>query len=97
MRTLISKGLVVVIAGLLLGACGGLRTFEDLDVNEDGRIDRVEATQSTKVLEVFESADDDDSGDLEPEEYASVIYVLKREHKNVRRRSGGGGDVDVGH
>lgn len=93
----IPKGLVVVLAGLLLSACGGLRTFEDMDVNQDGRIDRAEAKQSVKVMEVFESADDDDSGDLEPDEYASVVYVLEREHKNVPRRSGGGGNVDTGH
>lgn len=93
----IPKGLVVVLAGLLLSACGGLRPFKDMDVDQDGRIDRVEAKQSTKVLELFESADDDDSGDLEPDEYASIIYVIQRAQREVPRRSGGGGNADVGH
>ena len=81
----------------LLSACGGLRTFRDLDINQDGRIDRVEVKQSPKVADLFESGDDDDSGDLEPAEYDSIVLVLEREHRNVPRRSSGGGNVDVGH
>lgn len=87
----------VALLGLLLSACGGLRSFRNMDSNQDGRIDRNEAGQSPKVLDLFDSADDDDSGDLEPEEYGSIIHVLERDHRNVPRRSGGGGNVDVGH
>lgn len=93
-----SKNILIVVAvGLLLSACGGIRSFKDLDVNEDGRIDRAEVKQSPKVAELFESGDDDDSGDLEPEEYATIVYVIKREYTSVPRRSSGGGNVDVGH
>ncbi|WP_420466270.1 hypothetical protein [Panacagrimonas sp.] len=81
----------------LLSACGGLRSFRDLDANQDGRIDRVEVSQSPKVADLFDSGDDDDSGDLEPAEYDSIVLVLEREHRNVPRRSSGGGNVDVGH
>lgn len=86
----------VALMGLLLSACGGLRSFRDMDSNQDGRIDRVEVTQSPKVAELFDSGDDDDSGDLEPAEYDSILLVLDRERRNAPRRSGGG-NVDVGH
>lgn len=83
-------------ACLLLSACGGLRSFRDMDLNQNGRIDRSEAEQSPKVHDLFESGDDDASGDLEPEEYESIIYVLKREQAETPRRSGGTGNVKVG-
>jgi hypothetical protein len=93
----LNKWALIALAGLLLGACGGLRSFRDMDANQDGRIDRAEAQQSSRVIDSFDAADDDDSGDLEPEEYETLVHVLEREHRNVPRRSSGKGDVDIGH
>lgn len=85
---------VVAFLCLLLSACGGMRSFRDMDVNQDGRIDRDEAKQSSRVHDLFESGDDDDSGDLEPEEYESIVYVIERELGKLQRRSGGSGNVE---
>jgi hypothetical protein len=82
---------------VLFVACSTVKSFERMDRNVDGRIDRDEAAAAPKVAEMFSSADDDDSETLDPAEYESVLTIIDRYRQSTPRRSGGRGNVDVGH
>lgn len=91
------KILTMILCTVLLTGCGTIKPFEKMDRNADGAIDRAEAAVSPKVAEMFSIADDDDSETLDAEEYDSVLYVIDQYRQSTPRRSGGAGNVEVGH
>ncbi|MDP3209639.1 MAG: hypothetical protein Q8M65_10855 [Rhodoglobus sp.] len=78
----------------LLAACAALGPFEKVDSNGDGGISREEARRSEDLVALFDSADDDQDGVLNPEEYELVREVLTRDrtsaHRGPPKGSGGG-------
>jgi hypothetical protein len=81
---------------VLVSACATTRSFQDMDADGNGRIDFEEASRNPDVADFFRSADDDRSGDLDAEEYASIQSAIERERHDIPRRSAGRGDVSVG-
>jgi hypothetical protein len=81
---------------VLLSACATTRSFGDMDADGNGRIDFREASRNPDVADLFRSADDDRSGDLDPDEYGSILSMIERERRDIPRRSAGRGDVSVG-
>lgn len=76
---------------LLLAACTTLGTFEQVDANRDNRVSPEEARQSEELSALFNSADDDQDGVLNHEEYDLVRDVILRS-----RESSGGGSPSSG-
>ena len=89
--------LLMILSTVLIVGCGTIKPFEKMDRNADGAIDREEAAVSAQVTDMFSTADDDDSETLDAEEYASVLYVIDQYRQSTPRRSGGAGNVEVGH
>lgn len=87
----------MMLCTALVAGCGTMKPFEKMDRNADGAIDREEAAVTPQVAEMFSTADDDDSETLDAGEYASVLQVIDQYRQTTPRRSGGGGNVDVGH
>lgn len=96
-REALRTGLLAATISCFLAGCGHLKEFHQMDTDGNGRVDRNEAKQTPEVADFFNSADDDNSDDLDKDEYGSIVYILRRERKEVPRRSGGKGNVDVGH
>lgn len=83
---------------ILLSACSGLRSFRDVDANQDGGVSPDEAAMTSEDLaSLFDTADEDRDGVLNEEEYEFVrAYLLKGRtstHRGPPRRSArsGGG------
>ena len=89
--------LAIFPVSLLLVACAtALGTFEDVDANRDGGISADEVQRSEDLTGLFNSADDDQDGVLNPEEYALVREVILRSKESSHRgtpasSTGGGG------
>lgn len=86
-----ATAVLVFVAG-----CASTRSFESLDADANGRIDYQEASRDPAVIDYFRSADDDHSGDLDAEEFGSILDMIKRERRDIPRRSDGKGNVSVG-
>lgn len=87
----------MILSTVLIVGCGTIKPFEKMDRNADGAIDREEAAGTRQVADMFSSADDDESETLDPDEYASVLRVIDKYRQSTPRRSGGAGNVEVGH
>lgn len=81
---------------VLVAGCATTRSFESLDADANGRVDYQEASRDPAVIEYFRSADDDGSGDLDPDEFGSILDMIQRERRDIPRRSDGKGNVSVG-
>ena len=91
------KILPMMLSTVLIVGCGTIKPFEKMDRNSDGAIDREEAAVTRQVADIFSTADDDGSETLDAEEYASVLRVIDKYRQSTPRRSGGAGNVKVGH
>lgn len=85
---------------MLLAACATtLGPFAEVDANRDGGISLDEAQRSEDLVALFNSADDDQDGVLNHEEYEIVREVILRPRETSKRSpspSTGGGSGD-GH
>lgn len=81
---------------LLISSCASLGSFQDLDVDNDGGINREEAGVSGRLMEMFETADDNNDGVLDQDEFADVKTILERYRREdaSQRRSGGRAESD---
>lgn len=78
--------LMVFPMSLLLSACAtALGSFEDVDTNRDGGISVGEVQRSEDLAALFNSADDDQDGVLNQEEYALVREVILRSRQSSHR------------
>jgi Ca2+-binding EF-hand superfamily protein len=78
--------LLAVACAVVLSACAGLGTFQEMDADHDGAISREEAGNS-KLSSLFDSADDDRDGLLDEEEYGLAYRVITQRHpENTQRR-----------
>lgn len=91
------KILPMILSTVLCVGCSTIKPFQKMDRNADGAIDREEAAASAQVADMFSTADDDDSETLDAEEYDSVLRVIDQYRQSTPRRSGGAGNVEVGH
>lgn len=77
---------LVIVSALFLSACASLGTFQDMDVDHDGAISRDEASPSGSLVSLFNSADENDDGVLDEEEYALVHQVLTQNSGTETKR-----------
>jgi hypothetical protein len=80
---------------LLLSACSSLGPFKEVDTNQDGGVSRDEAeSRSEELASLFNTADEDQDGVLNEEEYEFVREYLQSQrtstHRGPPKRSSGG-------
>ena len=90
-----STRIVLLATVILLSACSGLGSFQNVDANQDGGVSPEEAASSSEDLaSLFNSADEDKDGVLNEEEYEFVRAFLRKgqtsTHRGPPRRSSGG-------
>ncbi len=78
-------GIATLSLPLLLAACATLGPFEQVDANRDGGISPEEAQRSEDLSALFNSADDDQDGVLNHEEYEIVRDVILRSRESSHR------------
>jgi hypothetical protein len=88
------KAIFLLVAALLfiLTACAGFSAFSQADRDSDGRVSRGEADGSEDLATVFESADSDRNGFLDPTEFEVAEQLLagwKASHGDARDHGGG--------
>ena len=65
------------LAGVAAGEAGGAQpTFEQLDRNRDGYVDRTEAEAQPGLSEVFDRADRHPDGRLDKVEYGKALSLI---------------------
>jgi len=82
-------------AALLLAACSSLGPFKKVDANQDGAVSHDEAAaRSEELASLFNTADEDQDGVLNEEEYEYVRAFLQKSrtssHRGPPKSSGGG-------
>lgn len=88
--------LAIFPLALLIVACAtALGSFENVDANRDGGISIDEVQRSEDLIALFNTADDDQDGVLNQEEYALVREVILRSRQSAHSgppasNSGGG-------
>lgn len=80
-----ASGIATLGISLLLAACVTLGSFDKLDVDHNGGISPEEAARSEDLASLFNTADDDQDGVLNPEEYELVRDVIMRSRKSAHR------------
>lgn len=78
----ISIGLVIAS----LCACATLGTFNEADADDDGMISRQEASHSTDLSLLFNSADDNNDGALDEDEYELARKVIQGSRRSEKRK-----------
>jgi len=58
--------------------------FRKLDRNHDGYLDRKELASQRRILEVFDQADENKDGRLDPEEFIRAESLVQEKHRGQR-------------
>ena len=74
------------IAVASLSACATLGTFNETDADGDGMISSREASESSELSSLFNSADDNKDGALDEDEYELALKVIKGSRRSEKRR-----------
>lgn len=77
---------LIVIACSVLSACASVATFEETDTDGDGAVTREEASSFEPLSSMFNSADDNKDGALDPEEFELAQKVIVGGRRSEPRR-----------
>lgn len=98
-----SLRIAALSSSLLLSACSSLGPFKEADANQDGAVSHDEAAaRSEELASLYNTADEDQDGVLNEEEYEYVRAFLQKSRTSTRQgpprtRAGSSGGGGGGH
>ncbi|TDU32632.1 EF hand domain-containing protein [Panacagrimonas perspica] len=77
---------LAILSVLFLPGCVSSGKFKNMDDDSSGGISRQEASHSQALADLFNSADENNDGVLDEEEYALVYQVISKNRAPTQQR-----------
>lgn len=78
--------LIVALSLVMLSGCATAETFKEFDADGSGLISKSEADQARNLADIFQTADFNEDGGLDTEEFALAEEAIKRGRTSEKRR-----------